>query len=575
MNRLRATLKEHRHFIVAVALLTLVMTFPVILYVFKTDAFYLPADGSYDIFIHLWDVWYWKQILSGAADRSFTTIMFYPQGVSLAHHPFSSMPVNTLQIALQLFMPVSNAFNVAYLLVVGLNALSAYVYGLWLFKDKWSAIFAAAVFGFAPHVLAQPFQLHDATIAPVAIAVYCFHRGVAEERWRLIVAAGLVAGLTSTITLYSFSCVLITLAACVCALGIGRWREIRYWKVVGLLALLIAATSVWIVQPMMADSDSLDAALDWESDEVGYDLISAFVNHRNPFFGPPLEAALQPGPSLARSKTSYVGFLPIALLCLGLASKGTRRKMLPWLVLGAGFFVLRLGSTLHINGVAYSDILLPKYYLNEILPSVFKAFRSTQRFQVGLLLPLSVLAGYGIVALRARWPAAARPSVIVALIVILAFEYYAPLRDRWLEYDRFAYIAWLEAEAEDEVRLVHLPMGRTNSKQYMLFQSISGFPHAEGAISRTPDQAFDYIRANPVLEAWNNHRPASCVISGRERYLAGVTQLQTDGFSHIVHHRDRYFWERQIDSFRNVAPVYHDEYVDVYRLEDLRASCPE
>jgi len=577
-SRIFKTLKAHRHFVIIISLLLLVMTYPVIVLVFNTDAFNLPTHDSYDLFIHIWDVWYWKQILSGVADRAYTNIMFYPHGLSLVHHPFSSMPINTSQIALQCFMPVSNAFNLVFLLVIFLNTIGAYGYALWLFKDKRIAFLAAAVFGLSPHSLGQPNQLHDATLVTLPLAIYCFHRGIVDRRKRLIVGAGLLTGLTSTITLYSFSCLLIMLAAGILALAVSRWRDWRYWGNIALLALVIVLSSVWIVYPMMADAQSLDTAIGWHNRELRNDLISSFVNHTNPVLGPPLESLLQTPAATNRSKTSYIGFVPALLVCFGIFSRATRRKALPWLALAAVFFVLRLGSTLHINGVVYSDILLPKHYLDQILPTVFEAFTATHRFQTGFLLPLAVLAGYGYLALRKRRSFFARPMVAALLIAILALEYYVPKIPKTIPFERFAYIDWLNqeevAEAQ-EIRLIHLPFGRINSKQYMLFQSLSGYPHAEGAISRTPESAYDYIRANPVLSVWNNLQPTNCNIQNQDVYLAGIQQLIANGFSHIVHHYDRYHWQRYIESFRYLDPAYRDDHVSIYRMSDLRDSCPE
>lgn len=141
-------------------------------------------------------------------------------------------------------MPVSNVFCIAYLLIICLNALSAYVYTLWLFNQRWIALFGAVVFGFSPYLIGRPNQLHDATVAPIALAFYCFHRGVVEKRTRLIFIAGLLTGLTSTITLYNFSCLMITLAAGVCVFAVGRWRDRSYWTNFGLLALTIVASCI-------------------------------------------------------------------------------------------------------------------------------------------------------------------------------------------------------------------------------------------------------------------------------------------------------------------------------------------
>ena len=55
-------------------------------------------------------------------------------------------------------MPVSNAFSLAYLLIIVFCALSAYVYLHWLFSDKWIALLGAVVFGLSPHVVGHPFH---------------------------------------------------------------------------------------------------------------------------------------------------------------------------------------------------------------------------------------------------------------------------------------------------------------------------------------------------------------------------------------------------------------------------------
>ncbi|MDE2819782.1 MAG: hypothetical protein OXI40_08635 [Chloroflexota bacterium] len=574
MRHLRAVTGRHLHFIVVVTLLAIWYTFPTIVHVFKTDSFWLPSGGSFDIYLHIWDKWYWQQIFSGQADRMYTTALFYPQGLSLAHHPLSSLPTNIVQLVLQTILPVSNVFCFAYLLVIFLNAVSAYVYMLWLFKQKWIALIGAVVFGFSPHLITKPNQLHDATVAPIALAFYCFHRGIVEKRSRFIIFAGLLTGLTSTITLYNFSCLLISLAAGVCAFAIGRWRDGSYWASIALLALTIAASSIWAIGPMLSDSQLFDAALGWHEQEVSNDLIYSLVNHRHPILGPLADSALQIPPDLIRKEVSYLGYLPLLLIGIGLFRRDSGRKMIPWLALGLGFMILKLGSTLSINGVEYPQILLPKYYLNEIFPFVFKAFTATSRFHAGVLLPFTVLSCYGLYALIRARPAAPWSRIILLLIGLLAFEYYSPIYATATPYEQFEYLKWLDQEDDsDRIHLINLPMGRTNSKLYSLYQSLSGYPHAEGAISRTPDSAYDYIRANFVLKTWHKARPINCFSTDRGDYKSAIRQLQKDSFSHIVHHRGLKRWETVLESFQYVEPAYTDDFVSVYRLTDLLDSC--
>ena len=142
MRKLRSTIREHLHFIAVVTLLTLVMTFPTVLYLFRTDVMWLPIGGANDA--NHFDIWYWERILRGLEVRSYTNVIFYPEGVSLVHHPFLQQPAMVLRIFLQQFMPFTNAFNIVFLLVIFSNALAAYLYALWLLKDKWVALVSAS-----------------------------------------------------------------------------------------------------------------------------------------------------------------------------------------------------------------------------------------------------------------------------------------------------------------------------------------------------------------------------------------------------------------------------------------------
>ncbi len=571
MYKFRSTINEHTDIIVVISLLTLVMTFPTIFYVFRTDISWLPIGDSADA--NHWDIWYWEQVLKGEADRSYTDVIFYPEGVSLVHHPFLQQPALMLRIFLQQFMPLTNAFNIVYLLVIFSNALAAYLYARWLFMDKWVALVCAVVFGFSPHATNNPNQLHDATMASIALAVYFFHRGIVEKKSLLVVAAGLMVGLTSTVSPYSFACLLLTLAAVVFAFAIRRWRDPRFWRDIALLALFTVMSSASNIYPLMADSEGLEGALEFHDSEQKHDLISAFVNHENPLFGPPLNTLLATPPGAKISNSSYIGMIPLALVCIGLYCKSTRRSMLPWLILAAGFFVLRLGSTLSINGVLYTDILLPKHYLNEIFPSVFKAFNATKRFNIGFFLPFSLLAGYGVVALRAMKPSALRPLSVLLLVSLIAVEYYTPVVDRVYSEKEYAYIDWLKRESADEIRLINVPMGRTNAKRYALHQAFNGYPHAIGSISREPTSAYDYIRANPLLDSWWSKAPLSCDVNTRDIYLSALGRLKSDGFSHVVFHQEARYRDLLVDGLANAQPSYRDDYVWIYRLDNLGDSC--
>ena len=578
MKQLGFILRDHIHCLAITAVLILIMTFPTIEYVFRTDVFWLPTGKSSDVFIEIWDVWYGGQVLTGAADRFHTDALFYPEGVSLVYHPIN-FPYVIAVNALQSIVPLSNAFCLAYLLIIYLSALSAYVYLLFLFEDKWIALFGAVIFGCSPHVIGHPHHPNNALIATLPWAVYFFHRGLLEKRRGLTLASGIVTGLTSIINIYAYICILMTLGGGIVAFARSRWREQAFWRYLALLMLAIVVASLWRILPMLSDSQSFGAALEWTDSERNQDLISFFVNHRNPVVGPAQESvadAIFPteGASARRfSPTSYLGYLPLLLIGIGLFDRSARRRMLPWLALALIFLVLRLGSFLSVNGMTYQDIVLPKYHLNILFPFIFEAFVETDNFIIGCLLPLAVLACYGLSALRKRLPATASRWFVLLLIALTAIEYVIPVDGNTIRGERVVYLDWLAQESGDEIRIINLPMGRGNSKHYNLYQALSGFPQAEGAISRTPDEAFAFIRGNYILSNWHSYMPATCDGGANAAYLSALDELDAAGFSHIVFHRLRPRAGEIGESFRHAAPAHNDDFVAIFRLEELRLTC--
>ena len=575
MPRLLNALREHSHVLIVVILLTLATTFPTIAYVFDTDVFWLPTT-DWDVYIHIWDAWFGKQVFTGQADRLHAQMMFYPDGLPLNSHQYA-LPNIVAVIIFNLFLPLSNAFSLAWLLLIFSCALSGYAYLLWLFEDKWIALLGAVVFGFSPHVVGEPHHPNITYVVPIPLVLYCFHRGVRDQRTILIILAGALTGLTSFGLLYTYVILLVMLGLYVCAFAVSRWRDRRYWQYLALLILVVAASSFWGIYPLLSDSAVTDSLIGWYTGtQIKTDAISFFVNHRHPLFGSSLDAILQTPANASTSHTSFLGYIPLLLIGFGLSKRFTRRKMLPWVFLCGIFLILRLGPVLNINGVVFPDVLLPKYYLDQIPPGVFKAYWVPDQFMAGAILPLAVLTGYGLIALQRRVPRATKPLVVLAFVMIVAFEYYVPIREQIIPQEQFDFLDWLRSEEEKgEIRLFQVPMSRYASLRYNLYQALSGYPHAEGAISRTPRSAYDYINANFLLSAWHHNRPVDCNMPGRDNYLSALAQLKEDGFSHVVFHFTFKQYISVHESSVSVQASYADNLVKIARLSDLRESCPQ
>ena len=408
MSRVRSTLHNHLHVVVLVCVLIAVMTYPIGALLLEANVSWVPARDA-DIWMKFWDAWYGKSLIAGQADFYFTDLLFYPLGLSLNYHNFN-VPHMLVFGALQLIMPASSAYCIAYMLVILFSALSGYVYFLYLLQDKWLASLGAVVFGFSQHVIGHAHQPDIALVATLPLSLYFFHRGTVEQRWKYVVLSGTLIGLTVFVSTYIFVCVLFTMGLYILYFSISRWRDPNHWLRLLLLLFLVGSISIVRIYPMINDAQALDNALDkTAAEDTGNDLLAYFFNYRHPILSPVFHSVFEVTPVAQTSfnstsvngwrHTSYLGYVPLVLIGLGILRADYRRKMTPWLLLILPFLFLRLGSALRVNDQIFTNIILPKHYLDEILPGIFRAFHETDHFQIGVLLPLAVLSCYGLMAM--------------------------------------------------------------------------------------------------------------------------------------------------------------------------------
>ena len=567
------TAREHRFFLVVALLMTLLMTWPTLRYVLDGSDFWLPWHNS-DNWMKFWDAWYLGEILRGRGDFFATDLLFYPQGMSLVYHNFSLPHMLALNL-LQRLLPPAAAYNLIWLLIVFTVQCSAYIYCHYVLRQRHIAALCAVIVGISPHMLAKAHQPDVAFIASLPLALYCLHRAIAERRLRLWVLAGFLAGCTAFIGMYIFICLLLTLGLLWLALGIRHLSERGFWLSTFAFVLALGSISAVRIVPMLQDDNDLSAVLQkGGGGEEDTDLMNAFVYGPSSYMGE-IFHSLSPerGPALQWDNSSYIGYLALVLAALGMLRADARRKMLPWLLLFLVFFVLRLGSELTVHGVTYSHIRLPKYYLNRLVPAVFTAFQNTDYFQVGVLLPIALLAGYGAKAWLPQGNHRLRTALVLLLIGIVAVEYHRSHRPQTLHEGQLDFLQWLDKEEPAPTGLIHLPMGRGHSKRYGFYQTYNGYPHAEGLASRTIPSSYTYIENNLILATWRDKHSPAC---GRDpaRFQNALGQLLADRFSHVLIHPSKvapYFG----DSFTGLRAAYADEFVFIYRLADLRATCPD
>ncbi len=573
MKNLRGVLRHHLPFLIIVPLLIIAMTWPTIIHVFDRDGFWL-AQENIDSNMLFWDAWYFERLITGQADYFFTDLLFHPDGVSLAFHNFS-LPHMAALAALKTILPPANAFNLTYLLLCALVAASGYLYLNYLFRDRWIALFGSIVFGMSGFILTRPAQIHISFISTIPLSLYCFHRAVLEENWKLMLLAGLFAGATAFVGMYTLVCLLIILTLYILGFALNRWRTPRYWLSIALLLSVIAAFVFLRVYPMISDPAGLSGALAKnEGFEVGTDLMWYFVNYKHPVLTPLFHQLYPIVDKPGWDRIVYLGYIPLALLALALWKRKTRRLALPWLAVALIFLILRLGSTLTLNSTNYENVFLPKYYLSQAIPAVFKPFWTVDAFLAGALLPLAILACIGLTALLHSVRRKLRLGVILLLAGAVAFEYYQVQRPFELPQGSLDFIDWFgEQDDQESIRLINLPMGGQYSKFYAFHQTFHGYPHAEGRPTRTPPRAFDAIEGNLLLREWRAGKAYNCLPGNQSEFLAARKQMLDFGFTHILLHHALIQRQALSANFVNIPAVYSDRFVSVYRVEDLRQSC--
>lgn len=574
MSRIVKALRDHLHFFIIAPLIIIVMTWPTFRYVLDTETFWLPTR-VYDVWINFWDAWHFELLMAGKAELLFTDLIFYPQGVSLAFDTPTYPHIFAFNV-LKAFMPLSNAYNLTYLLIIFITALSAYIYLLYVLRHKWISLFGAVIFGCSIYVIARPSQPIVTTIATIPLSLYFIHRAVLEKRSLFAVWSGILVGITVVIGIYTYICLVLVLALYILYFASSYWRQPGFWKRVILVLAFAGFLGLLRAYPMIQDSGGLASALaKQDGREYNTDLIYYFFNLNHPVTTPFFRQLL--GLELsARWNTSFLGYAPIALMAYGAYRSRYRRKMLFWLYLLIPFLVLRLGSFLTVNGQEFSDIVLPKEILDRLLPTVFTAVYSPDFFHSVTLLPLAVLSCYGLMTLLHSVAKHWRQPLIILLVALLAFEYYTSLHPTIVPDRQLAFINWLTQEDEqDAIRLINTPMGRVNAKLYDFYQTLNGYPHAEGTAGRTPDSAYDYMRGNTILGTWLADKSVPCSHANQAEYLDAIDALERDGFTHVIMHHKMWNSAAVADSFPFADAAYQDEYVSVYRPADLRASCPD
>ena len=573
-------LRNHAHVLLIVPLVVIVMTWPTFARIFDGEEFWLHTR-HHDLWLRVWDGWHIERVLSGQAELFHTDALSHPRGLSLAFVHYS-LPHALLFIVFGKIMPADSAYNLLFLLILCFNAYCAYPLILHLIGDKWIALFGAAVV-----VVSVPFPFGSTLpdlimIGTIPLTVYFLHRFVSEYRWNFAALAGICAGATAFISVYIFVFNLMTVGILALFWSASRWKQPDFWRGLLLFLALGASISAFRFYPMTFDASVTKEGLESNIHRLGSnDVLDCCVVQGNPITGDLFQKVFTFPPDSTNSgrlhlgyNTAYLGYINLFLILCAIHHKPLRRKLAPWLAVLISFSILRLGHWLTINGQEFRDTLLPEHYLTEWFPALFGSIYIQEYYQFGVIMPLAILASFGMARLVRSKPVQARASVAVLSLLILAIEFYIPIKGQTIERDKLAYNDWLSTEPDSAIRLINLPQQAWPTRLYFQgMQTFNDYPIAFGFSNRLKASAVAYAGENALLNAWNSNRSVHCLPHNMRTFLTALDRLLEDGFTHVPVHIWLYGDQFIIHSFRNIPPAYDDGLVSVYRLRDLRLSC--
>jgi len=556
------------------------MTYP---FVFRMhDSLALHNTDTYKA---LWQNWWLREALVYGYDINFAESVYYPQGLdlSLDARRWTTFPFWTF-----LYTVVGEplAYNAVAMIGVLFKAYGMYLLGNMLFRRRIPAWVMGAFYAFAAPALVialrQPNTGATEWIPWFMLALIDgLDRVRGEQSMRGASIVMVVAGLLFVANIY------MNLKIGIFALLIGGgyivwqmiagnlWARQRLWIALAVFGLTAAATSSpLLIRTLRSDlygfAVERPVITEWWGN---VDLLNYIIADRDwpvnfrqsiaSFSGDQLEIGC------LCAGISHVGIVAIVFAVMGAVYVlRFRRVEAIWIILSILAFLLSLGVVFYVNGEPLDIYWTPYRLLQDNF--FFRALWHPFRMIMVLLFPFSILVGYGLHA-RLRTVRLDRKECI-ALIVSVAMLLYGtslfPLGMR--RSPRPGYLSALETLPEGAV--IDLPMGRHNSKYYMSLQRFHGRPMVEGMLPRTPPDAYDYIKANPLL--WRLYNSSSGEPLGGAEFRLAVDSLKSDGFQYLILHvrvpqaytRTAHLPDRIADDFIAWPPVYQDEEARIYDL---------
>jgi hypothetical protein len=404
------TLRLHLAVLLAYLLITLAVTYPLVLQ-FDTHN----AGGNADENVFMWNFWWMKHaLLDLGTNPLYTDHVYFPQGAGLSLHAFHPL-LGLLSLPLQGFLSLVSVFNLFVVFSFLLSGYGGFLLAGYCVGDRKAAFVAGVIFSFSSYHLALASFLNVGSIQWLPFSLLFLLRTLDREGpfLRDAAAAGVFVALTflTGFTNFIFFALVSALLIPYHVFFIRRSpaEAAKRLLLIGLFAApLVFPLAFYTARDMM--SGDTGTIIFWEEARKSFhlDLLSMVTpDPTHPLFGwlsPPKKEAY-----------GFLGYIPLALAVTGAVRNWRKDKRVPlWVLAFAVFTVLSLGHQLHVFDRRL-PVPLPFQYLSSL--PVFDHLRSPGRFNVISVLAVSLLAASALKPLIAR-----RGKAVFLLVPLILFE---------------------------------------------------------------------------------------------------------------------------------------------------------
>lgn len=519
-----------------------------------------------DAYVHLWTFEQLKAALLSGQNLFETQLIFYPVGVSLLNHNIAWTNF-ALWLPLQALFGSAIGYNLAFLLIFPLNGLALYLFTREITASETAAFLAGLIGAFWPYNLSHYDHPNLILIAWIPLTMLYLLRLAKNRRWPDSIWAGVFVAL---IGLTRWQLLLMTFPLLLMFGLMLLWQQ-RQNNLQQLVQKLLLASGMALLlilpffTPLLLYQVNRNNPQELIVDEVQYgaDLLSYVIpGSYHPLWGEsiqPMTLGFAGNPIYVRS----VGFTVLLLAGIGLFKRWNKTRF--WLFLTAVYLLLALGSTLHLAGQPI--IPLPFRLIEDSF--WVQTLRFPDRFNVLLVIPVGVLAAWGVVILQQQRPFRQRAYVLPLLLAgLILFEYA----------DQFQMLSlatpqWLAGIAgqEAEFAILDIPAfsEENYNKQYMFYQLTHQKALVEGRVARPPKSAMQFVEQVPFLRNLLTSKLPPADVPNQSEQIAQLAEANID---YIILHQ-QFLSTTELAAWEDwfVRPsIYQDKEIVVYQTEQLQ-----